>query len=357
MRKLSSFSARPALLALLSSSVLLPACGGSQPPPEPPPIAAPPPPVANVAPPPPPPAPAPVAAEAPPPEAPKPHMNHQHMMAAVFLDSIDSLDLTAEQKAQVEPIKADMVKHGEVTKDPRTKLEADVSDGVNAGKIDHAKTDADIKAMAAAVAATQPAMQDDMNRLHQALTPEQRKKLVETIAEKAKHMHEHEHEGMDRDHSPMTVKDKGGAGPADHAHEHETKGGGHMGEDPMHGGPGMGMGMGEEGMLSKLTEALALTPDQKDKLRMKLDPMMKSQHMAMKDKMMAGEKHMMAIGVAFSSDKFDAKKAGVGSEAPDTVKTIATAKVQFVDTVLSVLTPEQRPKFLAQLKEHEAEMD
>jgi Spy/CpxP family protein refolding chaperone len=280
-------------------------------------------------------------------------MNHQHMMAALFLDSIDSLDLTAEQKAQVEPIKADMVKHSEVTKDPRTKLEADVSDGVNAGKIDHAKTDADIKAMAAAVAATQPAMQDDMNRLHTALTPEQRKKLVETIAEKAKHMHEHE--GMDRDHSPMTVKDKGGTGPADHAHEHETKGGGHMGEDPMHGPDGPGMG--EEGMLGKLTEALALTPEQKDKLRMKLDPQMKAQHMAMKDKMMAGEKHMMAIGVAFSSDKFDAKKAGVGSEAPDAVKTIATAKVQFVDTVLSVLTPEQRPKFAAQLKEHEAEMD
>jgi Spy/CpxP family protein refolding chaperone len=39
------------------------------------------------------------------------------------------------------------------------------------------------------------------------------------------------------------------------------------------------------------------------------------------------------------------------------VKSIATAKVQFVETVLSVLTPEQRPKFAAHLKEHAAEMD
>jgi Spy/CpxP family protein refolding chaperone len=234
-------------------------------------------------------------------------------------------------------------------------LEADVNDGVSAGKIDHAKTDADIKAMSAAVAATEPAMQDDMNRLHKALTPDQRKKFVETMREKGKAMHEgmgHEgmgHEGMGREHASVEVKDKGGSGPADHAKEHENKGAGHM----EHEGPG---DMGMEGILGKLTEDLGLTPEQKDKLRTKLDPQLKSQHAAMKDKMMAGMKHMDAIGTAFETDKFDAKKAGVGTLAPDMLKAAATAKVQFVETVLSVLTPDQRPKLAAHIKAQEAMM-
>jgi len=73
--------------------------------------------------------------------------------------------------------------------------------------------------------------------------------------------------------------------------------------------------------------------------------------------MMTIMKHMDAIGTAFEGDKFDAKKAGVGADAPDMLKTMATAKVQFVEAVLSVLTPEQRPKLAAHLKAHAGEME
>lgn len=359
MRKITLFSAPSAVLALLSSALVLPACGGSTPPPEPPPVAAAPPVTAAPAPAPaPPPAPAPTAEAAPAPEPPKPHMNHQHMMAALFIDSLDSLDLTPDQKTQIEPIKASMMAHAEVAKEPRAKLEFDVSDGVAAGKLDHMKIDADIKAMSTAVAATVPGMQDDMNNLHKVLTPEQRKKLIETITEKAQHMHEHmdehEHQHMGGDKPPPGAgagMDKGGMGPG--PHEHENKGGGHMGEGPMHGGPGMG----GDGMLDKMSDELGLAPEQKEKLRAKLEPQMKADHVAMKEKMVAAEQHMMAVGRAFTADKFDAKKVGVGTDAPDTVKTMTAAKVKFVETVLSVLTPEQRPKFVAQMKEHEAEME
>ena len=360
MRKFTLFTTPSVVLALLSSALVLPACGGSAPPPEAPPVAAPPPVTAAPTPPPAPvPAPAPTAEAAPAPEPPKPHMNHQHMMAALFIDSLDSLDLSADQKAQIEPIKASMLAHAEVTKEPRTKLEADVADGVAAGKLDHTKTDADIKAMSTAVAATVPGMQDDMNNLHKVLTPEQRKKLVDSIGEKVKHMHEHmdehehEHEHMGDKPPPAgpgAGMDKGGMGPGPHEHEHEH-GGGHMGEGPMHGGPG------GDGMLDKMSDELGLTPEQKEKLHAKLEPQMKADHVAMKEKMVAAEQHMMAVGRAFEADKFDAKKVGVGTDAPDTVKAMTTAKVKFVETVLSVLTPEQRPKFVAQLKEHEADME
>jgi Spy/CpxP family protein refolding chaperone len=349
MRKISLICASPALFVLLASNVLLPACGGSQPPAEPPPPAAPPPPVASAAP--PPAAPAPVAAEAPP-EAPKPHMGHHDSMAALFMVSLDSVELTPDQKPPVESIKSDLVKHGEPAKEPREKLEADVADGIAAGKLDHTKVDADIKAMSAAVAANVPAIQDDMNKLYKALNPDQRKKLVEAMREKGKQMRA-EHEGME--HGGMEhggeMHEHGDKGPG-HEHEHENKGGEHMGEGHEHGGPGMG-----EGPMGHMGDELGLTPEQKEKLHTKLEAQMKAQHAAMKEKMTAAEKHMDAVGAAFESDKFDAKKAGVGTQAPDMVKAMATAKVQMAETVLSVLTPEQRPKFLAEIKEHEAEMN
>ena len=263
---------------------------------------------------------------------------------------LDTLDLKPEQKTAVDGIESDFDKLPEAAKEPRAKLEADVADGVAAGKIDHKKTDADIKELSSAVAATTPTMQDAMNRLYKTLDADQRKKLVEGMREKGKEMHEHmaEHEG------------KGPGG-----HEHEGKGPG-MGEGKGKG-PGMGEGKGPgaghehegmgEGPLMKLGDELALTPEQKEKLKTKLEAQMKANHAAMKTKMEATEKHMDAVGTAFEGDKFDAKKAGVGAQAPEMVKAMATEKVQFVETILAVLTPEQRTKFAAHLKEHAGDMD
>jgi len=73
--------------------------------------------------------------------------------------------------------------------------------------------------------------------------------------------------------------------------------------------------------------------------------------------MAATVKQAAAVGTAFEGDKFDAKKAGVGALTPEIVKSIATSRVQFVQAVLSVLTPEQRPKFLAHIQAHNAELE
>jgi len=276
-------------------------------------------------------------------------------MAGMFIASLDSLELKPEQKTAVDGVEADLEKLGDAHKEPRAKLEADVADGVAAGKLDHAKTDADIKALSAAVAATEPSMQDAMNRLYKTLDADQRKKLIESMREKGKEMHEHMggHEGKGPEH-----------------HEHEGKGPEHAGKGPEHAGKGPeghehegkgpegheheGMG---EGPLMKLAQVLALTPEQKEKLHTKLEAQMKAQHAAMKTQMEAAEKKMDAIGTAFEGDKFDAKKAGVGAQAPEMAKMMATHRIQFVETVLGVLTPDQRAKFAAHLKEHAADSD
>ena len=352
MRSSNRFSTLSASFALIAALPLA-ACGGS----EPPPVAPPPAPTVTASaapapPPPPPPPPAVTASAAPePPPPPKPKFNHRQAAIALFVTSLDSLELTAEQKTTVEALKADLAKHAEVAKEPREKLQTDVAAGVTAGKLDKAKIDADIRALSAAVAATQPALQDDMNRLHKALTPEQRKKLIETARAKGKEMHEH---GMamhahDHEHGgPEHAHEHGDKGP-EQAHEHGDKGPEHMHE---HGDKGMW-----EGPLAKLTEELSLTPEQSAKLKAKVEALVKSEQATMKDKMMATAKHLDAVGTAFESDKFDAKKAGIGTQAPDLVASIAKSRVAFVEAVLSVLTPEQRPKFLAHVQAHASDMD
>src|SRR6478736_6707102 len=363
MRTSNRFNSLSTLITLLAALPLA-ACASEPPPPPAPPPA--PPVTASAAPTPPPappPAPAPVAAapEAPP-APPKPKFNHRHPMLSLFVASIDSLELTAEQKPTIEALKADLAKHAEPATEPREKLEADVTAGVSAGKLDQPKIDADIRAMSAAVTATLPALQDDMNRLHKALTPEQRKKLIETAREKGKEMHEHgmamhaHGEGGEHEHGPAGKGGEHEHGPAGKGGEHEHgpagKGGEHEHGMGMHDGKGMW-----EGPLAKLGEELSLTPDQSAKIQAKVEAMMKAQQGTMKDKMAASMKHVAAVGTAFEGDKFDAKKAGVGTQAPEMVSSMVTGRVQFVQAVLSVLTPEQRPKFVAHIQAHNAEME
>jgi len=321
-------SARSLLLAVFAGLPLA-ACAAS----EPPPAVAPPPaapatgaPVAPAA-------PAAQAASAPnvaeeanAPEPKKPNLNHRHPLVALFLASVDSLDMTAQQKAAIDGVKADLLMHAEVPKEPRRTLEADVLAAVNAGKFDQPKIDADMRAMASAVAATQPAMQDDLNHLHRALNPEQRKKLVEIIRGKAKEMHAH----------GMAMHEHG------HAHAaHDAKSGEHEHQDP----------------LAKLGEELSLTPEQSTKIRAKVEALVNAQQAAMKNKMAAAQKQMEAVATAFITEKFDAKKLGIGTQAPELVKTVVTERVQFVQAVLPELTPEQRSKFAAHIQAHNAEID
>src|SRR5262249_19089070 len=146
-------------------------------------------------------------------------------------------------------------------KDQGSKLATDLADGVAAGKIDHAKVDADVRDLSKAIAATKPGVQDAINRLHKTLDPAQRKKLVETMRAKGEEMREH---GM------------GEHGMGEHGM------GGMQGKPGEHG---VGEG-GMEGHMGPLAD-LGLTPEQKDKIHVKLEPQMKAQQAAMKDNMTA----------------------------------------------------------------------
>jgi Spy/CpxP family protein refolding chaperone len=339
---------------LLLGVALAPACAGGQgnPPPTAPAPAAPvaSAPAAMTPPATPAPTPAPAAStEAPPaapPQAAAEEHHHPHGMLDLLMMGLHGIELKPEQKSAVDGIQSDLQKVEQQHEQPRQQLVSDLADGVAAGKIDHKKTDADVAALLKAVQASQASVQDAFNRLHKTLDAAQRKQLVETLRAHGKEMHEHMMDGAhDHDH------DKGG--------DHDAHG---MGKGPGHGmGEGHGMadghGMGEGGALHMLGEELALTPEQREKLRAKLEPQMKAKMAAMKQKMEAGEKHMKAIADAFEGEKFDAKQAGVGAMVPDMIKTMVSDRVAFVETVLAVLTPDQRSKFAAHIRAHAADAD
>jgi Spy/CpxP family protein refolding chaperone len=104
--------------------------------------------------------------------------------------------------------------------------------------------------------------------------------------------------------------------------------------------------------MEKLAEALGLTTEQREKLKTKLEGLEKSHLAAMKDHHGAMQKHMKAMGEAFMTDKFDAKKVGVGEKFGEMIKMMMKGRIAFVEAVLSVLTPEQRSKFAEHLRQH-----
>jgi Spy/CpxP family protein refolding chaperone len=329
-------------------------------------------------------------------------------MAALFFAGLRSVDLKPEQKAAVDSIEADLDKLGDQHKDSGAKLMNDIADGVAIGKVDHKKTDADVRDITKSIEATVPAIQDAVNRLYKTLDATQRKTLVASMREHADDMHEHGmmmggHGMGGHEHGMMGGHEQGGppAPPGPVMGRNPAPGappmqggpaspppppqgglaGGPAGPSgaplPAHGGPanagpppGMnapagGMAGHEHGMmgghphgsmLDMLSAELALTPEQQDKLRTKLEAQMKTQEATMKAKKAASEKHMKQIGDAFEGDKFDAKKVGVGQQAPDMAKTMAANHLAFVETVLAVLTPEQRAKFAAHIRDHAADM-
>jgi Spy/CpxP family protein refolding chaperone len=313
----------------------------------------------------------------------------------MLLAEVAQVGLRPEQQAVVDSIQADLDKQTDALKEPRTQLSNDLADGVASGRLDKTKIDGDSKKLAQAAESTVKAVQDAANKLHQTLDAGQRKKLVELIREKTERMHQ---QAMGPMHGPgMSGPGMGGHGMGGHgmgpradapgvapkpAPGMDQRPGANVGTKPEapaspKGASGAGMGpngvgdrgmspghhgagpdvMGHPGMhahmgIDRLSDILALTPEQRDKLKIKSDALMKSQMSAMKTVHATMQKRLSAIADAFMTDKFDAKKAGIGDRHGDMLRSMVKARVEFVELILSVLTPDQRTKFAEHIRQH-----
>ncbi len=232
------------------------------------------------------------------------HRHHHHGGVLMFVAmSIDSLGVSPEQQATIAKIQGDLSAKLEPTRVAERKLMAALADGVTAANVDRAKIDAAIGELGAASASVHDAATDALNQLYAALTPPQRIALTHKV----------------RAHWEVWKV----ANPDDP----KAPDGGHIGV---------------------LAKELGLSQEQIDKVRANLAAL----H-AQPGDLQQADAHVQDFEKGFASGAFDAKSL---TRANDVNRQLdawgATRLARFCEAATATLTPDQRTKLAAMLREH-----
>ena len=239
------------------------------------------------------------------------HRHHHHGGIAMFIAmSLNTLGVTPEQRAAVDKIEADLFSHMEPARAAEQAVLETLADGIAAGAIDAAKVNAALAQLATASASIHDASADALNQLHAALTPEQRAALVDKVE-----AHWALWQRPNADEADTTP-----SAPA----------GGH---------------------LRTLAKDLDLSPDQIAKIKANLGAAVKDS--PVKPDPQKVEAHLKAFGAAFRADTFDAKTLSTGGPANAHLASWGATRIALMfESVTPVLTPDQRTKLAAQVREH-----
>ncbi len=243
------------------------------------------------------------------------HHRHHHGGVAMFLHmSLDSLGVSDDQRAAVTKIQEDLSAKLEPVHAAQQKVLAVLADGVAAGAVDSAKVDAAIADIDATGAAAHAATADALNQLHTVLTPPQRIALVQKLQ------------------AHWQVWQTANAEEGEHAEQGEHE-------------------KGER--FSSLVKDPPLTADQIDRIRATLRGGGAKPDAAKKLDPSAIEGHMKSFESAFEAEKFDAKTLGGGEEMNLHLPSHGARRMaRFYEAAAPVLTPDQRTKVAARLREH-----
>jgi Spy/CpxP family protein refolding chaperone len=236
------------------------------------------------------------------------HRHHHHGGVTMFISmAADTLGLDPTKTAQVAKIQSDLQAKMAPARDAEHDLLSTIADGVAAGKIDTAKADAAVAKVATASAAIHTATTDALTQLHDALAPVERTALVEKVKAHWEVWHDVNHDEK--------------------------------------------AGSSEKGThLTKLTALLSLTPDQVDKITQALG---QETPVTPQTDPKPVDTYIQAFATAFVADKFDAKSlATTGNAAAGHVARHGGERMaHFYEVVTPVLTPDQRTKLAADLRE------
>jgi Spy/CpxP family protein refolding chaperone len=235
------------------------------------------------------------------------HRHHHHGGVTQFIAmSLDTLGTDDAKRPQVEKLQSDLHAQMAPAREAERSLQLALADGIAAGKVDTVKVDAAIATLTTAADAAQAAGLDTLNKLHAVLSPPERAALVDKV----------------QAHWEVWRQVN-----------HEEK-------------PG---GVERGGRLAELTEEVSLTPDQVTKISAALHTALAG--LSGKFDPKRGEAHVQAFSNAFAADSFDAKS--VTSNANAHLASRGAARMAlFYETVTPLLTPAQRTKLAAELREH-----
>jgi Spy/CpxP family protein refolding chaperone len=240
------------------------------------------------------------------------HRHHHHGGVTMFIAmSLDSLGVAPDQAAKIEKIQGDLFAKMEPAHAAEQKVLNILADGVAAGKIDEAKVKGAIDGVKTASIGVHDAAVQSLNELHAALSPEQRAALVDKVEahwEVWKNSNNQEEAAGDEAHP---------------------------------------------GHLDRIAKDLSLTPDQVTQVRATFSERVKKHPLQFDASQV--ETHIQEFGTAFKSDKFDAKALKHGPFAHQHLAVWGAWRMaHFYEVLGPVLTPEQRAKLSAEMKEHVA---
>jgi Spy/CpxP family protein refolding chaperone len=265
-----------------------------------------------------PPAPEPVASAAPaaPPPGPQSaeqaegdeHRERHHGgVLGLIAMSLHDLQLTPEQESAVEKIRADFIVKAEPAKAAGKDLTSTLADGVAAGSLNRAKDDAAVAKLATQIQALDEAAVAALDRLHGALTAQERSALVSEVQshwEKWKEAHGEDEKAGDKHRS---------------------------------------------GHLLALVRRLGLSKDQAEKIKASFHDRAKAAPQDHEHKEVVG--FLKDFAASFPGGKFNAKSLKMKAASVHMARWGATRMARFLEAAAPVLTPDQRQKLAEMLRQ------
>jgi len=239
------------------------------------------------------------------------HRYHHLGCLTLFIAmSADTLGVASDQQAAVEKVRRDLHARMESSRAAEQALLVTLADVLGAGNVDTAEVDAAVTRLTVAAVGVHDASADALNELHRRLTPLQRARLV------------------DRVESHWVVWQKANAS-------------------------GVETAARDDGRVATLATDLRLTTDQVAKIRAGLgEPAKDVPRLDLQEI----TTQLRAFGDAFRNETFDARTlTAAGSANAHMARWGASQVAQFVETVVLVLTLDQRAKLASRLRENAAQ--
>ena len=240
------------------------------------------------------------------------HRHHHSGFIGFALMSIPSLGVPPAEEAAVEKIRTDLKAKMQPAHDAEAALLNVVADGVEAGSIDSAKVDAAIAKITEVSTQMDDATNGALNQLHATLSAPERQALALKVQ------------------AHYEIWEKANANEA--AQPDQEKDGGHI---------------------HHFAQLLGLSPDQVQKIDAAFTASMGAVFAAKKFDSKAAEEHLQSFVKGFTADQFDAKMLVTADKANSGVTSWGAMRmVKMYEAMTPVLTPEQRTKLAALLREH-----
>ncbi|MGH7296227.1 MAG: hypothetical protein ACRELB_14895 [Polyangiaceae bacterium] len=245
------------------------------------------------------------------------HRHHHIGFIGFALVSIPTLGVSPAEQAQVDKIQADIRAKMQPAHDAEASLLNIVADGLAAGAIDQAKVDAATAKIAEVSTQMDDVTNDALNQLHAALSPPERAALALKVQ-----AHYMIWERANADRAAQSDQEM------------------------------------EGGQIHHLASILGLSPEQVQKIDAAFTASIDSAFAKQAFDQKAAEDHLTAFVNGFSADQFDAKTLTTSDKANAAMTGWGAMRMsKMYEAMLPVLTPDQRTKLVARLRDHANKME